>query len=75
MAWLFFLVSVLPLAVPCTNLGPRRYEGYRGGRLEGNAVFDPVVDALRESGERYFVDAAERPALLVALERLSASRS
>ena len=70
-AWLFFLVSVPPLAVPLYWIfGPRRYEGYRGARLEGNAVFDPVVDALRESGERYFVDAPERQALLVALERL-----
>lgn len=70
-AWLLFLVTVPPLAVPLYWIfGPRRYEGYRGARLEGNAVFDPVVDALRESGERYFVDAPERPALLVALERL-----
>ncbi len=70
-AWLFFLITVPPLAVPLYWIfGPRRYEGYRGARLEGNVVFDPVVDVLRDSGERYFVDAPERPALLVALERL-----
>ena len=70
-AWLFFLVAVPPLAVPLYWVfGPRRYAGYRTARLEGNAVFDPVVEALRDSGERFFVDAPERPALLVALERL-----
>ena len=70
-AWLFFLVSLPVVAVPLYWIfGPRRYEGYRGARLQGYAVYDPVIDSLRASGERFFIDAPERPPLLVALERL-----
>ena len=70
-AWLFFLVTLPVAAVPLYWVfGPRRYEGYLGARLEGNAVFDPVAEQLRASGERFFVDEPERPELLVALERL-----